>query len=216
MYFTQFDFVFVVFLDLIDLFTSLEDAILQQYCINDTQRQRIMHVCENLGKKCLVVLDGANDNLSDIFSEMPWSKSNFPVMSGHLADENIDNKFSKVCKIQGFTRKEAESLIVKDKSRVSAILNCKTLVPATSDKYNPMLVMFLCVLDDSALDRPINNESMSLCATFLKLVLLVSKQGLEAFCKEVRSFGRMLLQRLLLGKSLVGHFSQEFTLLVNH
>ena len=129
-------------------------------------------------------------------------------MSGHLADENIDNKFSKVCKIQGFTRKEAESLIVKDKSRISVIPNCKTLVPVTSDKYNPMLVMFLCVLDESALDRLINNESMSPCATFLKLVLLVSKQVLEAFCKEVMSFGRMLLQRLQLGKSLVGHFSQ--------
>ena len=217
--FTQFYVVIVLFLDLINLFTSLEDAIVQQYCSNATQRQRLKSIFDNQGKKCLVVLDGANENLSGILSKISWAKFNFLVMSGHLDDNITERQFTTVYEIQGFTRTDAaELLVVKDKSRVSAILDCKPFVPvalSSFNNYNPMLVMFLCVLDNGALDRPIDNENLSLCTIFLKLILLVSKQGFEAFCREVRSFGGMMLQRLQLGKSLVGHFSREFGLLIN-
>ena len=218
--FTQFYLVFVVFLDLIGSFTSLEDVIAQQYCHNDTQRQSIKHIFENLGKKCLVIIDVGNENMSNIWSKIPWSKFNFLVTLNHLKDKNIEDRFDTICEIQGFTRTESESLVVKDKSRLDAILNCKLQVPVAfstcTENCNPMLVMFLCFLDDSALDRSIENESLSLCAIFMKLVTLVSKQGFDAFCSEVRSFGGMILQRLQVGKRLVGHFSKAFSLLVQH
>ena len=196
--FTTFYVVFVIFLDMIDSFTSLEDVIVQHYHTKDIQKQRLSDMCEKLGKKCLIVLDGVSENLSHILSKIPWSKFNFLVTSGHLGNNGIETWFSSVCEIQGFTRTEAESLIVKHKSKLSVILDCKPLVPATFstlENYNPMLVMFLCVLDDREY-LSVDKSKINLCELFIKLITMLCKEAKQELGDIVMSAGKLAYDTL--------------------
>ena len=91
---------------------------------------------------------------------------------------------------------------------MEAILDIKVLVPpafSTSEYYNPMLVMFLCILDDNkCLDFSDSSndkkDAVSLCDLCLRLVMFLSKKSADAICESVRSFGRIVLESLQYGR----------------
>ena len=87
---------------------------------------------------------------------------------------------------------------MKEKEDTDRILDSVPLLPHGFDQvegYNPMVVMFLNVLNDRELDTSgssLVKQKVSLCAVYLNLMMLLFKQSAEAFCKYVRSFGRIV------------------------
>ena len=204
--FTKFSLVFVVFCDLIGSLSPLEDAIVQQYGISDTQRETLRYILHEIGSKCLVILDDVCPLLTmDISSNV-----SIFMTSDMLHKCPIGSQVTTTYEIQGMMRKDAESLVTIAKEKADAILAVKIVVPptfSTTENYNPMLVMFLCVLDHNKCsfagkDGPSAKHSLNLCEIFLKLVMYLCKHNSETFCDYMRPLGRMAFESLQHGKKL--------------
>ena len=193
--FTKFDFVFVVFCDVIGSFRSIEDAILQQYGTNDSQIESLGHILDELATKCLVIFD-------DLHQSIPgYSLSRVTI----LATEDLlksDRNYSYTCEIQGFIKSDAKSLITSNKGRGKVIVHSTPEFPLdcrTSKNYNPMLVMFLCVLDHN---RRNENNNLSVCDIYLKLAMHLCKHSSETFCNYVRPLGKLAFENFQHGVKL--------------
>ena len=204
--FTKFSLVFVVFCDLIGSLSSIEDAIVQQYDISDTQRKTLRYILDEIGNKCLVILDDVCPLLTRDIS----SNVSILVTSDMLHKCHIGSQVTTTYEIQGMMRKDAESLVTIAKEKADAILAVKIVVPptfSTTENYNPMLVMFLCVLDHNKCsfagnDGPSAKHSLNLCEIFLKLVMHLCKHSSETFCDYMQPLGRMAFESLQHGTKL--------------
>ena len=208
--FTKFKIILVVFVNAIGSFSSIEDAIVKQYCLDNKQEGILRYILKVYGSECLVVIDGIQEDLS--FLQSPF---NLLVTSGPLSHSNIESQFDKVCETQGFTENEVRELVIREKGSIEKISDIKPQVPPTfgsSETYNPMLVMFLCILSDNRCldfsDKSIDKDSITLCDLCLRLIMFLSEKSADAICESLRSFGRIIFDTLQCG-SLESYTSLE-------
>ena len=242
--FTKFSLVFIVLLKFVKSDESIESIILQQNSgLKDMKvtLSKLQSILETFGSSCLVIFDGLDEHdfgtNTDVVSIMKGEKylnCNILVTSRPHAVGKIAKNFPLVVRVGGFTRAKARhfvSKVIPSKQKIESIMNFNP-VNLKGDYliYEcPTLLSFLCLLvkeDDIDLkDRTIHTGDiyMRMIKRFLKRKEIQFE--LDSFIKVLVSIGKLALEALLSGNSLlkksevlqgIGSEAFECGLLIGH
>ena len=205
---------------------SLFDTIIKQYSEKglEIKEEILRDTFEFLGEKVLVILYGLGDTCAQRQGSFRFidPQTNFRHKTLVTMDSDlgpiIENDFQTVCEVTELNPREAKQLINGftggEEEKVDMIINSKVSIPSalgTSWLSNPMLLMFLCFLYDKDQLHPkgktceVQNQSLSLCDLYLKLVTCLCYQTIPALCHSVKTLGKVVLDSLQSGTRVMYH-----------
>ena len=204
---------------------SVFDAIIEQYSEKglEIKEETLRDTFEYLKEKVLVILDGVFDpakalvNVSDPQTKF-GHKTLVTFTIGPESKIGIEIGYKTVCDIEDLKPGEDKKLMFSfcegDEENIDKILNSKVSMQSQFGRSwlsNPMLVMFLCFLNDKNQLHPkgkgseVRNQSLSLCEMYLKLVMFLCGQTISALSYSVKSLGKVVLENLKSGSATVYH-----------
>ena len=222
--FTTFEVVFLV--NSVRRRGSIFDTIIEQYSEKGLKiKQEILRdTFEYLKDEVLVIRDGSDGichptqalvNVSESQTKF-GHKTLVTTTIGPESKIDIEIGYKTVCEIEELKPGDAKKLMFSfcegDEEKIHKILNSKVSIPSQLGEFwssNPMLVMFLCFLNDKNQLHPrgseVKNKSLSLCEMYLKLVMFLCGQTISALCYSVRSLGKVVLENLQSVSAAVYH-----------
>ena len=218
--------VFYVFLKLVKPSDLAEDVILRQNPTLEGKhltKQKLTEMLNNVGNKCLLILDGLdecalglNSEVIKIITGAKFLNCNVLVTSRPHSTRAFEEYFDTIFSVEGFTRSEARkfaSRIVEDEKKVEAVLDFN---PAgeRSDRpvYNvPILLSFLCLLTREE-NIDLSDKTISMGEIYFRMVRCLYKKftirkdiefQTNSFLEVLKLLGKLALDTLLSGNPLL-------------
>ena len=203
-----FSFVFFILAKLVNPGDPIESVIVQQYSLEEEDKQKILNLVANHNRKCCIIFDGIetmnvfNKCVLHVMQDKRFSQCDVIITSDILETVDIDKYFDTVCETQILTEEDAKGLvfdIVKDEDKVKQVMNSKITGPSVhlSRQNNPMFLSFLaCLVANNEMDR--NEGTVTLGTLYVQFVKFVSEKHSCQF-DQLRKMGKLSLD-VLLGK----------------
>ena len=165
--FKKFSFVFFVFLKLVRPQETIENVVIRQHPVlkaTNVKANRVKEILEIFGDRCLIIFDGLdehavgqNQDVLEIIRGEKLPHCNIIVTSRPHCTAELEQHFDIVGRVKGFSFGNTVQFalcLLKDKKKVSAVLNFTQTVDYSRGIYNnllelsgsPILVLFLCIL----------------------------------------------------------------------
>ena len=220
--FIRFSIVLFISMKLVNPTTPIENVIVKQYNEKGLSitEQTIQFILEQLGEKALIIVDEfsddpsqAKENCKRFLQTYKDSKFKILVTTGWFDTRVVRNEFQLVCEIQGCTRAEQEmflSRLPKTDFDRKVVLDAEVYVDlptmfCDSGRFNPLLVMFLCFIQDRKTDQLPN----SLFEIYLTLGTNLYQGNIEQFLSNVKDIGKVAFDSLTKRTELKEDFSLQ-------
>ena len=196
---------------------SLESIIIEQYAQRGVNINKLTldDILRDPTYPILVIIDGLEEARCQetvLVNFMENSRNPrctlFVTLESEVSGE-IEKVFPTVCEIQEIAQRDMKSLVSSftkgDQGKTEMIVNSKVNIPpllGPAWHSSPMLLMFFSFLIDRKVlgfaneDIDVHMQNYSLCYLYLKLVLVLCKQSVQALCFSVKSFGKIVLDNL--------------------
>ena len=210
---------------------SLESIIIEQYAKKgvNIHKPTLIDLFRNSGYQSLVIVDGlseamcrGNDLVNFVESTLN-PRCNLLLTVGSEVSTEIEQVFQTVCEIEEMVQEDSRQLVSSfmkgDPVRTDIILSSKVAIPPQLGRLwssKPMLLMFFSFLINEKAQgftnegSDVSGKNCTSCNLFLKLVLVLCRQSIEALCFSVKSFGKFLLDNLQLSLGNLYH-ERDFT-----
>ena len=207
--FIRFSIVLFVSMKLVNPTTPIENVIVRHYNEKGLSitEQAIRFILEQLGEKALVIVDEfrddpsqAKENCIRFLQKYTDSRFKLLVTMGWFDTRVVRNEFQLVYEIQGCTRAEQEmylSRLPKTDFDRKVVLDVEVYVDlptmfCDSGRFNPLLVMLLCFIQDRKTDQLPN----SLFEIYLTLGTNLYQGNIEQFLSNVKDIGKVTFDSL--------------------
>ena len=205
--FIRFSIVLFISMKLVNPTTPIENVIVRQYNEKGLSitEQTIRFVLEQLGEKALVIVDEFSDDPSQarencirFLQTYKNSKFKLLVTMGWFDTWELRRDIQLVCEIQSCNRAEQEidlSHLPKTDFDKKAVLDIDIDIPkmfCDSDHFNPLLVLFLCFIQDRKTEKLPNN----LFEIYLTLGANLYQGNIEQFLSNVKDIGKVAFDSL--------------------
>ena len=233
---------FCIFLKLVRPGEAIENIIIDQYPVLEglgVDQQKLQHILESFGNKCLIILDGLdqhsmgiNEDIRKVVEGRKLFRSNILVTARPHSTSAIEEHFSTTVRINGFAKQQAVMLgsnILPDKTKLETLLN---LCSTSTDTYNPEILASLCVWLNRG-DIDITNIN-GVGEIQIRIIYNIYRKftirsgipfGINQFVDVLVKVGKLALDILLSGKSFlkrskiiqnVGGDAFNYGLLIGH
>ena len=188
--FTAASVVFLVSLKLVKKGQTIENILIEQNPPIeplDITEEKLSKILKNLGKRCLIVLDGFDeydpqpgDDISKIIEGKKLPHCSLLMTSRPHNCENIEDFFSTKAKVNGFTKPRAEQFVsnfLNDREKVQAVCKINSRNFLYPYEYsNPMLLLFLCILENN---NQLDETVVSLGGIYFRLIRCIYRKYCE-------------------------------------
>ena len=210
--FTSFSVVFHLKVKTLKAGNNLESIIIEQYAEKgvNIHMQTLHDMFRNSGYQSLVIVDDLNEawcrgnDLVDFVESMRYPRCNILLTVGPEVSTAIEHIFPTVCEIREIAQEDSRHLVSSfmrgDPVKTNMILSSKVAIPQQLGRLwstNPMLLMFFSFLVDRKAQgftnegSDVSGKNCTFCNLLLKLVLVLCRQSVEAFCFSIKSFGKL-------------------------
>ena len=205
--FIRFSIVLFVSMKLVNPTTPIENVIVKQYNEKGLSitEQTIRFVLEQLGEKAFVIVDEfsddpsqAKENCIQFLQTHKDSKFKLLVTMGWFDTWELRRDIQLVCEIHSCNRAEQEIDLLhlpKTDFDRKAVFDAEVAVPTMfcgSERFNPLIVMFLCFIQDNKTEKLPN----SLFEIYLTLGANLYQGNIEQFLSNVKGIGKVAFDSL--------------------